>query len=277
MKHTDGVGNRYYLNRKCISPLLADAAIWNGKELRVYLIIGPPGSGKTELTIWLAGFLRAPLYRSSLDDLRLSDSSFAQLVSPTYLRHDNAVIQMDEFQETLARWKGRNHEKGVTAGGSCEALQGSNSLSHGIIVLSGTRELTKTMRDPAFAAVFRRVSMAPTMLDGLSPEDLEIFFCCFALDFVPGCSEEELQAHARAFVGNKATWGRGAISIDMVKQFIMGRISSFCVAELFDNCQGPKAAVVVPPRLHRRFFEYLCEEGPAQQHLSAYPPVGSAA
>ena len=276
MKNSDGVGNGFYLKRKGILPILADAAIWNGKELRVYLIIGPPGSGKTELTIWLAGYLRVPLYRLSLNDARLSDQSFAQLVSPTYLQHDNAVIQIDEFQETLARWKGRNHDKGVSAGGFCEVLQGSNSLARGIVVLSGTQELAETMRDPAFAAVFRRISIAPTMLDWLSPDDLETFFCRFLLEFVPGCSEEELRGHARAFVGNKATWGRGTISIDMAKQFIMGRISGFCAAELFGDCPDPKAAVVVPAPLQQRFFEYLCQEAPAQQHLSAYPHVGSA-
>ena len=79
-----------------------------------------------------------PLCHLSLNDARLSDQSFAQLVYPTYLRHDNAVIQIDEFQETLARWQGRSHDKGVSVGGFCEVLQGTNLLSRGIIVLSGT-------------------------------------------------------------------------------------------------------------------------------------------
>ena len=54
-KSIDGAGNGFYLKRRSMVPILADAAIWNGKELRIYLIIGPPGSGKTELTIWIAG------------------------------------------------------------------------------------------------------------------------------------------------------------------------------------------------------------------------------
>merc|ERR1712151_1340795 len=122
---------------------------------------------------------------------------------------------------------------------------------------------------------FRRVSIAPTMLDWLSRDDLEIFFCRFVLDFVPGVSAEELRAHARAFVGNEVTWGRGNISIDMVKQFIMHRISSFCAAELFDESWDPKVAVVIPPQLQHRFFEHLGLQGPAEQHLGAYPAVGS--
>ena len=121
-----------------------------------------------------------PFYRSSLNDGRLSDQPFAQLISPTSLRHDNAVIQVDEFQETLARWKG-GQDKGVSMGGFCEVLQGSNSLARGFIVLSGTQELARTRVDPTFAAVFRRISIAPTVLDWLSTEDLQNFFLPFCM------------------------------------------------------------------------------------------------
>ena len=68
LKHIGGVGKSFFLQRRSITPILADASTWNGKELRIYLSIGPPGSGKTELTIWLAGYLRAPLRRAPLDD-----------------------------------------------------------------------------------------------------------------------------------------------------------------------------------------------------------------
>ena len=81
---------------------------------RPLLIKGEPGTGKTELTIWLAGYLRVPLYRLSLNDSRLSDQVFAQLVSPTSLQHDNAVIQIDEFQDTLRRWQHNDSEAGVS-------------------------------------------------------------------------------------------------------------------------------------------------------------------
>jgi hypothetical protein len=184
MKRSDGIGNGFFLQRKNIRPMLVDASLWSGKELRIYLVMGPPGTGKTELTIWLAGYLRVPLYRLSLNDARLSDQIFAQLVSPQSLRHDNAVIQIDEFQETLARWKESYNGKGVSMGGFCEVLQGSNSLARGFIVLSGTQELNETMTDPAFAAVFRRISITPTRLDWLSVEDLQI---CLSSSLSPLC------------------------------------------------------------------------------------------
>ena len=129
------------------------------------------------------------------------------------------------------------------------------------------------MRDPAFAAVFRRVSIAPIVLDWLSSDDLVILFCRFVSGFVPDCSEQELRDYAWAFVGNSATWGRGTISIDMVKQFIMQRISSCFAAELFGDSPDPRADVVVPASLRQRFFERLGQEEAAKEHLSAYPIV----
>ena len=154
MKQIGGIGTGFFLERDIMNPMKVDAETWMGKALIIYLILGPPGSGKTELTIWLAGYLRVPLYRVSLKDERLSDQTFAQLVSPTRLRHDNAVIQIDEFQETLARWKEGPHGKGVSMGGFCEVLQGSNSLARGFIILSGTQELEEAMYDPKFVSVF---------------------------------------------------------------------------------------------------------------------------
>ena len=142
---------------------------------------GPPGSGKTELTIWLAGYLRVPLYCVSLNDERISDHTFAQPVSPTSLRHDNAVIQIDEFQETLARWKEGPHGKGVSMGGFCEVLQGSNSLARWFIILSGTQELEEAMHDPKFASVFRRLDVITTIPGCLSTDELQPLFRHFVL------------------------------------------------------------------------------------------------
>jgi len=275
MKRSDGAGNGFFLKRDSIRPMLVDASTWSGKELRIYLVIGPPGTGKTELTIWLAGYLRVPLYRLSLNDARLSDQVFAQLVSPTNLRHDNAVIQIDEFQETLNRWKGDcNKGNGVSMGGFCEVLQGSNSLARGFIVLSGTSELGETMRNPAFAAVFRRISIAPTILDWLSTEDLQTFFVNFIVAFVPDCDKSELRSCSVNFV--QGPWVSGVISIDMVKQYLMNRISSFRADELAEQSVGQDGPFVVRRDKQSCFFQYLCQLNPANKHISAYPLVGAS-
>ena len=148
--------------------------------------------------------LRVPLYSLSLNDPRLSDQIFAQLVSPMSLHHDNAVIQTDEFQETLSRWQHQKFEsKGVSMGGFCEVSQGSNSLARGFVILSGTPELAEIMKDPAFAAVFRRLAITTT-LGWLSEEDLKAFFCGFLADFLPSCQSREVQNHANIFVRERA-------------------------------------------------------------------------
>ena len=130
------------------------------------------------------------------------------------------------------------------------------------------------MRDPTYAAVFRRISIAPTVLDWLSTEDLQHFFCRFVLDFVPDCPEDELRGRAKQFVSNPNTWGCGKISIDMVKQFLMQRISTFGAAELSEDSIRPGSAFRVPLQGRTGFFDHLCQEDPAALHLKSYPPVG---
>ena len=239
----------------------ADACTWSGRELRIYLIVGPPGTGKTELTIWLAGYLRVPLYRISLNDPRLTDQLFAQLVSPTSLRHDNAVVQIDEFQETLRRWKADGgRSKGVSIGGFCEVLLGSNSLARGFIVLSGTQELNATMQDPAFAAVFRRISVTTT-LDFLSEEDIKAFVSNFLIEFVPRCPADDLQHRAAQLfqtINSHNAGEKSTISIDMVKQFLMLRISSFRAEKMPGYKAGPEAPFMVPAEFQHGFLYHVC-------------------
>ena len=95
----------------------------------------------------------------------------------------------------------------------------------------------------------------------------------FVLEFVPGCTEEELRGQGSRFVSNANTWGRGGISIGMVKQFLMKRISIFRGAELSKDRLEPGAAFTVPPQLRKQFFDQLCENEPAIAHLESYPLV----
>jgi len=275
LKSSDGAGHSFFLQRGSARPLLADACTWSGRELRIYLLAGPPGVGKTELTIWLAGFLRVPLYRIALNDSRLTDQLFAQLVSPTSLKHDNSVIQIDEFQETLKRWKvNMSDGQGVSMEGFCEVLQGSNSLSRGFIVLSGTHELLEIMREPVFAVVFRRVCIIAE-LSWLLVEDTQTFFMRFLKDFVPLCPEEELSKHGSHFTRKGSHWSGVQISIDMIKQFLMLRISSYRARFLSENVLAPEAAFHIPPGMYSDFFAWVSDAEAGAEYLSAYAPVGA--
>ena len=57
-KTSSGLGQGFFLERSSLNKVLADAKLWSGSALRVYMITGPPGVGKSEFTIWLAGDLR---------------------------------------------------------------------------------------------------------------------------------------------------------------------------------------------------------------------------
>ena len=86
---------------------------------------------------------------------------------------------------------------------------------------------------------------------------------------MPGCTEEELHEQGRRFVSNANSWGRGGISIDMVK-----RMFSFRAAALSKDSLEPGAAFIVPQQLRNSFFDQLCEDEPAIAHLESYPLVG---
>ena len=71
------------------------------------------------------------------------------MISPATLTHDNALIHLDEFHETLKRWRiVTSFTKGILIGAFCELIQGSASLARGFIVLSGTPELQADIQDP---------------------------------------------------------------------------------------------------------------------------------
>ena len=100
--------------------------MWPGVALRVYLVTGPPGVGKSEFTIWLAGLMQLPVYRLCLSSPRLTDDRLAQLLSQSAITYNSVLLQVDEFQETVMRWvrtqKSGEDAPGVTAGGSMQGF-----------------------------------------------------------------------------------------------------------------------------------------------------------
>ena len=80
-KTASGTGQSFYLERDCLNTIIADAHLWSSTELRVYLVIGPPGVGTSEFTIWLVGQMQLPVYRLCLANPRLTDDRVAQLLS----------------------------------------------------------------------------------------------------------------------------------------------------------------------------------------------------
>eukprot|EP00438_Fugacium_kawagutii_P015813 Skav211372 [mRNA] locus=scaffold2406:31368:43844:+ [translate_table: standard] len=122
-KNASATGQGFYLERHALHKILADAKLWSQTALRVYMITGPPGVGKSEFTIWIAGRqLGVPVYRLCLSSPRLSDDRLAQPLGPAISPGSPGPInhcrklQVDEFQETLQRWlAGHDRGTGVSA------------------------------------------------------------------------------------------------------------------------------------------------------------------
>ena len=163
LKNSQSVGERFYLERAASKDILIDASLWSTTSLRIYVVVGPPGVGKSEFIVWLAGQLRLPLYRLSLHSPKLTDDILAQVLSHNWLKHDAALVQLDEFQTALASWTVCNEKydgrhEGITAAGLCEVLQGATTMSRGVIILSGTEELSNHTYREHFRVLFRRLN-----------------------------------------------------------------------------------------------------------------------
>ena len=169
----------------------ADAKLWAASALRVYMITGAPGVGKSEFTIWLAAQLDLPVYRLCLTSPRLTDDRLAQLLSQSAVTHNSMLVQVDEFQEAVRHWvqsktSTGDTSAGVTPGGFCEVLQGSTAMGRGVIVLTGTCEIVDPQVMRRLSAVFRRIHLS-AHLSWMSVEDVARFFNQFLLRFVPSC------------------------------------------------------------------------------------------
>ena len=179
LKNSQSVGDRFYLERTASKEILIDASLWSTTSLRIYVVVGPPGVGKSEFIVWLAGQLRLPLYRLSLYSPKLTDDVLAQVLSHNWLKHDAALVQLDEFQSALKRWTVCNQQQdvrpeGITAAGLCEVLQGATTLSRGVIILSGTEELSSRTYRKQFHALYRRFNRSIT-LNWLEEKDICIY------------------------------------------------------------------------------------------------------
>ena len=78
---------------------------------------------------------------------------------------------------------------------------------------------------------------------------------------------------AARFTLSDGPWHSG-VSIDLVKQFLMQRISTFRAGELSEDIADPWSPFIVPVTMRARFVDYLCQVGPARAHLMSYPRVG---
>ena len=87
------------------------------------------------------------------------------------------------------------------------------------------------------------------------------------------CSREILKQWADVFTSDVSPWGSSIVTIDMVKQFLMKRISSFRAQYLKDQNLVPNSPCLVPQDMWDAFAEHLTDRTSAQAFLAVYPPV----
>ena len=123
------------------------------------------------------------------------------------------------------------------------------------------------MTELNFAAVFRRLSLKPITMEWLSVNEMKMFVYNFVKDFVPDCLHEMLaQCLSQKFAQEGSTWGTRSISIDMVKQYLMKRLTSFRTKD-----GGGLDKISLHKEELQRLVVYICDEQPAIDHLMSYP------
>ena len=232
VKSSKQVGPQYYLERPECKKILQDAELWSHRSLRLYLVTGPPGVGKTEFTVWLAGRLGLPIYRLSLTTPRLTDALLAQLLSQNSLKHEQVLLQIDEFQEVLRRWNCESDSIQITPGGLNEVLQGTATLTRGVIVLTGLSNVDNAENKEAHPALYSRFHLTAE-LGHLDEEDIKDIFKNFLAEFVTGNSNDDWDIWQKRFVASYLGQPpRPAVSIRMLHQFLMAQITNAADAEL---------------------------------------------
>ena len=270
-KSVVGTGQSFYLERDILHRLLVDAKLWSGRSLRVYMLSGPPGVGKSEFILWLASQLALPVYRLSLSSRSLSDNLLAQLLSQTSIVDSKVLIQVDEVQETLNRWRdvASAGVDGVSAGGFCESIQGSTAMRCGVVVLSGTPEILHEDIQLILPAVYRRIHCT-ARLTWLALSDVGLYFKNFLCSFVSGASELEWNSYQVRFLREGPWAGDRQISIDMLQQYFMASITEASLRGIGKFIDDRSASFQVSRERHEEFFSLICDPEAATSFLDAY-------
>ena len=277
-KSVAGTGQSFYLQSDALKHLLSDAKLWSRTNLRVYMVSGPPGVGKSEFILWLASQLGLPIYRLSLSSSSLSDNLLAQLLSQSSITDNSVLLQIDEFQETLRRWLASSEaspQGGVSAGGFCECLQGATAMRSGVIIISGTSELSSAKWRTKLAAVCRRIH-CEAQLTWMTKQDFHLYFRQFLFKFVPDACPEDWDRWENEFLQGEPWGGQKPLSIDMMKQFLMAQITEASVQGIGKFGTSIENIFQVQSERRADFFELICHKKNALRFLNTYTPIAVA-
>ena len=174
-----------------------DAELWGRDKLRMYIVYGKPGVGKSQFVTRLAHATNLPIYRARLTSLSVGDETLQQLFSASGMLHDSCLVHFDEFQGVLKSWHNaaaEANESGtvksscrITPEGFNEFLQGGSSMQKGIVVLTGSLELGGAVKE--FPALIRRAACI-CQVGPLLREEVSSYFQAFLRAFISLPDEE---------------------------------------------------------------------------------------
>lgn len=168
---------------------------------RGYLLYGIPGSGKSSLTMSVAGHFGMEIYSLSLSDSRLTDSGLKNLIAHV---DPYSVILLEDIDTLFAgRVKDDSIDGGVTFQGLLNALDGVETKESILLFMSTNH------REKLDSALIRpgRVDVQLEFSEARAPE-IERMVKAFMPDIAPRAavdlaSELELQGLSMAEVQNK--------------------------------------------------------------------------
>ena len=97
----------------------------------------------------------------------------------------------------------------------------------------------------------------------------------FLLPFLPGISEQDWEIWATFFVLDSPWSEVRPISVDMLQQYLMSRITDAVVKKIGDVAGGPTASesFQVPTTRQNEFFKLICDSKKATEFLDGYARV----
>ena len=191
-------GPMSYIPRRSLSGILVDVT-HRHTSLRVYFVHGATGTGKSHFVVWLASQLGMPIYNISLTSPMVRGDSLLRLFSETSLKHWPCLVHIDEFDATVSMWKSRSSNSqalpayGVSLETFKELLDGSASMSSGIIIITGMADSLSSL-PPAEEQQIRRRLHQTACIDSFTLPELQSYASKYISFFVDPAMDRNTSA-----------------------------------------------------------------------------------
>ena len=140
------------------------------------------------------------------------------------------------------------------------------------MIVSGTSGITTASVQHALAVVYRHIHCTAE-LTWMTERDVRSYFTIFLMQFLPGASMQDWVEWEQQFMQDSPWSQSRPISIDMLKQFLMSRITEASVKDIGSFASGTANTFQVSVEQRSDFFKLVCDTQSAMQFLESYAPV----